>query len=296
MNTVHTMNTFYAITIISILLSLALLSPFQLQTQNTTSQYIPGYTWNKTTLQTLIVTSENQPWWNTNLINMTLRSINQWNDAITYFAHNYTDYAYLVNLRIEAEIADSIKPNYDIYVVFSQTVNSSGQNALGVASILPRVNGTIEKCTITIGAGSLSNTLTKSDLQDITTHEFGHALGLDHSNSSNDLMYPYYDIYTTDNAISTLNLYALATIFSWINNTATMRLNSQTIMLPSNIEYAYAPINDPTPKVITDNPIIKALEAIGLLLIRPTVLTMLLIATLIITITAIVTKREPKNN
>lgn len=67
-------------------------------------------------------------------------------------------------------------------------------------------------------------------------------------------------------------------------------------MLPSNIEYAYAPINDPTPKVITDNPIIKALEAIGLLLIRPTVLTMLLIATLIITITAIVTKREPKNN
>ena len=70
-------------------------------------------------------------------------------------------------------------------------------------------------------------------------------------------MYPYYDLLSTDNAISTLDLYGLATSFSWIISQGANPPASTT--LPPNIPFDYAPILDPAPKSVDDNPLVKAI-------------------------------------
>ena len=86
------------------LLAVIVLASFSLvqAQQDTFIIEVGGYTWNKTTLKALIVTAENQSWWSQGLVNSTLRAIDDWNGAITYFSTNYTDFSYLSALNLEA--------------------------------------------------------------------------------------------------------------------------------------------------------------------------------------------------
>ncbi|MDW8043870.1 MAG: matrixin family metalloprotease [Nitrososphaerota archaeon] len=68
----------------------------------------------------------------------------------------------------------------------------------------------------------------------VTAHELGHALGLDHTDSPEDLMYQYV---VRDSKPSTLNLYALAVAYSWLRSGSFSVPSSVT--LPPTIPYRY---------------------------------------------------------
>jgi predicted Zn-dependent protease len=246
---------------------------------------VGGYTWNKTTLKTLIVTAENQTWWTQGLADSTLRAINQWNEAIQFFATNYSSYAYLSNVKLEVMVANQHQPDYDIYINYSQSVAINGQDSIGLATTIPYNNGTIEKCVINLAAESQYLVLTEKDIQSVATHELGHALCIGHSNSSSDLMYPSYDVYAAQYAISTLDLYGVARAFEWINDpNLAAPLRQQQLALPPDIPYRYAPVSQLAPETILDNPIAKFLEMTGRILLNPIILLMIIVAIILFVI------------
>ncbi len=251
----------------------------QTQPQDTFIIEVGGYTWNKTALKALIVTAENQSWWSQGLVNSTLRAIDDWNGAITYFSTNYTDFSYLSALNLEVTVSNQSEPGFDIYINYSQSVAISGQDSIGLTTTIPYNNGTIEKCIINLAAESQYLVLTERDVQSVATHELAHAICIGHSNSSSDLMYPSYDVYAAQYAISTLDLYGVAKAFQWISNPEqSAPISQQDLALPSTIPYAYAPVSEPAPTTISDNPIVKFLEMTGRILLDPYILPLVIVA------------------
>jgi hypothetical protein len=268
----------------------------QTPTQDTFVIEVGGYTWNKTALKTLIVTAEDQSWWTQGLVNSTLRAINQWNQAIQFFATNYPDYTYLSAVKLEAKVVNQSEPDFDIYVNYSQSVAINGQDSIGLATTIPYNNGTIEKCVINLAAESQYLVLTEKDVQSVATHELAHALCIGHSNSSSDLMYPSYDVYAAQYAISTLNLFGVARAFEWITNPEQAApIRQQQLALPQNIPYEYAPIPQAAPESISDNPIAKFLEMTGRILLNPIILPMIIVAVVLFVIVGLSFRKKKKH-
>ncbi len=244
--------------------------------QDTPSIELSDSTWNKRVLQALIITSENESWWQPSCANMSLNAIDQWNEAFQYFAAKYPEYAYLSHVSIATEVSNETKDGYDIYVSFTDSVLISDEDALGLTYVSPEANRTIQKCTIKIAVKSEAIGLTSSDQRDVLTHELGHALGLGHCNSTGDLMYPSYDLLSTDNAISTLDLYGVAMAFRWIlwqGYPVAFAASEQAVSLPSSVAFEYAPVLDPAPKTLSDNPVVKFLQ---IMVSQPAILVMMI--------------------
>ncbi len=234
--------------------------------------------WEKTTLKVLILLNETESWWQPYFPEMIEHAVEQWNDAFDYFADSYPSYGYLSNLRLTTLTSNVTLPEYDIYVIFDPDVLISGVDALGETLVESYLNKTIKVAWVTISAKSQAVDLTRHIYRDTTAHEFGHALGLGHSNYINDLMYPYQDIVASNYSISTLDLYGVALLFQWMNPTnltqnQLLSTPSSTV-LPEGISYEYAPVNNPAPITLDDNPVVRFLTA---MVLNPIILALLIV-------------------
>src|SRR3972149_6630870 len=98
-------------TIAALLLILSLTSATiilaEAQTQSEYVLALQGPTWDHSTIRLLLNPQFDETWWNPTYVNSTLRAISQWNDAISVFASNYSDFSYLSQVRIVPVVSHS---------------------------------------------------------------------------------------------------------------------------------------------------------------------------------------------
>jgi predicted Zn-dependent protease len=239
--------------ILSVLLILSLmfeLSKFsQAQAQAQYSLNLQRITWNRSTISVLLTPPNNESWWTPPYLNATLRAISAWNQAILDFASNYTDYAYLSKLRMTPTIAYTVDSGFNVYISWTETLPSAA-NEIGYTNTSYTVPyGIIRKSTIYLASETLQGyVLNEVDMQNLALHEMGHSLGLNHSNFTDDIMYPRLTMNPLNQVqgLSTLDLYGVSTVFQWMSNSSNHPYSPQqsSVTLPSNITYRYLPISN----------------------------------------------------
>ncbi|MCW4003892.1 MAG: matrixin family metalloprotease [Candidatus Bathyarchaeota archaeon] len=288
----------------SLFLSYDFLNNNQAKAQ-TEDQYIlqlQGFAWNQTTLNVLIVTPTNESWWNPVYSNCVLRAIGQWNDAITVFASNYSDYAYLSSLSIQSAISNETQPGFDIYINWTQSPLIETEDQVGLSKIVVDKGGAIINSTINLAASTNHGVaISEGDAQNIALHELGHSLGLGHCNYTADLMYPVYTLQGSAQDISTLDAYGVATVFVWKLESSFYPirawLKEKSVSLPATVPYGYLPVSSENvrPATLADNPVVQFLILIGQILIHPEVLVSVIVVIVIFVIIAFIpTKKRPK--
>ena len=174
-----------------------------------------GPTWKDSIIHVFIDPSTSESWWNPAFLNATLHGISQWNEAISYFAANHSDFAYLSRLRIEPQVYNS--PNADLECVMSWVRQFGNVTCEAGLTRTTSFSGIIINSSLTVSAyDCLGNVLSEADSQNVVLHELGHVLGLAHSNYTGDLMYFSYTLGSPVRAISTLDLYGVGTVFRWM--------------------------------------------------------------------------------
>ncbi len=284
---------FYCILMVGLLVLPGVLQ-VQAQPQDTVFIETGGSLWNKTVLTVLIV-SDNQSA-GSSFVDSTIRAIDDWNHAIMVFSTNYSGFNYLSAVTLQAQVSNQTKPDFDIYVNFTESIDSGSQDAIGTTTTIPYGNGTIKNCVITLATQPDYVAFTQKDVQSVATHEFGHALGIGHCNSSSDLMYPLFDVYANQYEISTLELYGVADAFQWIiNPNQQFPSAKQELSLPADIDYEYIPSAQPAPQTIVDNPVVRALETFVNVLLTPYILMIIVVGVSLIVIIELYYRRKQKS-
>ncbi len=292
----------YVLWISSLVLAACFLSnsTVQGQKQNNYSLALQGFVWNHTTLDALIVTANNESWWNPDFQNTALRVIGQWNDAIAAFASNYSYYSYLSNLRIQPTVSNQSQPGFDIYIVWSETPLSNITDELGTSQIFPNYQSVITNCTVNLAAHtSHGDSLDEGDQQNVALHELGHSLGLGHSNYTGDLMYAYYTRGSAPEAVSTLDAYGVATLFAWEQNITRFYpvnnwLNENSVILPFDIAYRGLPVStqNALPQTLANNSVVQTLVLMFEILIHPEIFAIVVLFIAVLIIIAMIPRRK----
>jgi predicted Zn-dependent protease len=235
------------------------------QSQEKYSLQLQGYVWSRLTLNALVVTAENESWWDPTFLNTSLRAIGQWNEAITTFESNYSDYSYLSSLNIQPTVSNSTQPGYDIYVSWHESPFSNTTDVVGLSQISANYQKTINNCTVNLATHTLhGDTLNEGDMQNVALHELGHCLGLGHSNYTGDLMYSLYTIGSPAKDVSTLDAYGVATVFAWETDSSTFfPVNNlvNKVVLPMGVTYQFLPVsqNNARPQTFANNSLVQFL-------------------------------------
>ena len=262
---------------------------------------LSSYVWNHSTLNILVITAENESWWNPAVLNCTLRAVGQWNEAVNTFAANNSDFSYLSNLRFEPKVSRQWTAGYDVYVNYTQFPLSSSSDEVGLTQIYANNLNVITNCTVNLATHTAhGSTLSVIDMQNIALHEFGHTLGLGHSNYTGDLMNALYGIGSASEKISTLDVYGVATMFAWMINSsfypisAWLKVNSVT--LPASIAYQGLPVSaqNMAPQSLADNPVVQVFILMYELLLHPEIAAIVAFAIAVFMVVAIFIRRKPR--
>ncbi len=210
---------------------------------------ILGPTWNHSTISVLIIPSFNESWWDPSYLNSSVHAINQWNEAVSYFAANCTDYAYISHLRLESTVSNLTRAGFDVTISWIEQIGNDTYET-GLTRTTYANLTIISNSTITLAAHDYqNNVLGEADEQNVVLHEVGHRLGLGHGNASADLMYPVLALGSPLKKISTLDMYGVSTVFGWLSNSIEYNATNQgppvsSVILPSNIPYDYLPVTE----------------------------------------------------
>ena len=238
---------------------------------------LQGFVWDHSKITALLVTPNGESWWNPSDLNPTLRAIGQWNEAITTFSSNYSENSYLSSLRIQPTVSNVSQPGFDLYVSWAEFPLNNSTNEIGVSQIFPNSHRGIVKCTTTLATHqSHGNSFNEVDLQNTALHELGHDLGLGHSNYTGDLMYYLYTLGSPGEDVSTLDVYGVASLFSWEKSASTIYpisnwLTVNSAVLPADIPYRGLPVSaeNMPPQTFANNQVVQALIFIFEVLMHP---------------------------
>jgi hypothetical protein len=215
-----------------------------------------GGTWTDPTITTVITPALNMPWFRASYSYDVSHAIGRWAKSIIAYTDAYGS-SHLRKLSFTTCISgvnESLCGNPDIKVQFIQ---SFGQQSAGLGLTSVRIQSSgifVAPTTTTLAAYDPTNTtqLTDTDMIDIASHEFGHALGLNHATVSRtddgtfELMFLSYGqaVGNTANSLeapSTLDLYALSYVYDWLVSSSTLSGpgHPMTVLsLPSGVAYS----------------------------------------------------------
>lgn len=169
-------------------------------------------------------------------------AVDQWRRSIAQFTEINPEYFYLdrliLTVYVQGENDTLLRGSSDIDIKFTDSLPS----LIGETKLLVTNANSIGYAEITVGLQDLS----LRGLHNVLTHELGHALGLKHSAIEEDLMYSEREKSEVKEGIlcpSTLDLYALASIYQWIETGSYSPYNASSITLPEATEYMVVACN-----------------------------------------------------
>jgi Predicted Zn-dependent proteases len=295
------MRVFYTILLLTLLSAGSFFANLSFaRAQDVYSVDIQGFAWNHSSLSALLVTSQNESWWQDSFVGDAQRAIGQWNDALAAFGANYTGYSYLSSVIVRSTVSNVSMPGYDLYINWTKSSLSNSSDEVGLTKTYVNGDSSIENCTISLAVQTSQGTTMRGiDIQNIALHELGHGFGLGHCNYTGDVMYAVYSLGSSPEGISTLDAYGVARCFAWMQDTASFHpvsrwLNVSFVTLPQSVTYVDLPVsaqNQP-PQTLEDSPTVQFLLMMLAVLAQPIIAVPVLIVILVFVILAAIPRRR----